>query len=121
MAGPDGLMHGEAVNLDGVLCVVLSARSGWIDGATRDRILRVMSALGLPTWHDGCGVEVLWAGLVDAVEHRGGRQRLPLVTAIGEAVVVNDVTLEELGEALAELRALHQPGGMLHRSPVGGK
>jgi len=120
-AGPDGLMHGEAVNLDGVLCVVLSARRGWIDGATRDRILRVMARLALPTWHDGCGVEVLWAGLVDAVEHRGGRQRLPLVTAIGEAVVVNDVTLEELGEALAELRALHQPGGMLHRSLVGGK
>lgn len=111
--GPDALMHGEAVNIDGVMCVVLAARRGWIPAATRDRVLRVMAALGLPTWHDGAGVEVLWAGLVDAVEHRGGRQRLPLVVGIGEAVVVNDVTLEELRAALDELRELHAPGGAL--------
>lgn len=108
--GPTALMHGEAVNIDGVLCVLLSARRGWLTAADRDRILRVMAALGLPMWHDAAGVEVLWAGLADAVEHRGGRQRLPLVTGIGRAVVVNDVTMEELGGALEELRALHAPG-----------
>ncbi|GAB0497058.1 hypothetical protein MMPV_008381 [Pyropia vietnamensis] len=70
--GPTALMHGEAVNIDGVLCVVLAARRGWISAASRDRILRVMAELGLPTWHEGAGVDVLWAGLVDAVEHRGG-------------------------------------------------
>ncbi len=44
---------------------------------------------------------------MDAVEHRHGKQRLPLITGIGAAVCVNDITREELAAAIVELDAIH--------------
>ncbi len=34
--------------------------------------------------------------LLDAAEHRNGKQRIPLIISIGSAVCVNDITSEEL-------------------------
>lgn len=51
---------------------------------------------------------LLWQGLSDAVEHRHGKQRVPLVKGgIGSAVCVNDIDAEELKGAIAEVWALH--------------
>ena len=47
-------------------------------------------------------------GLADAVEHRHGKQRVPLLKdGIGHAVCVNDIDAEELTGAIAEAWALH--------------
>jgi hypothetical protein len=50
---------------------------------------------------------IIRQGLLDAVEHRHGKQRIPLITAIGSSVCVNDVTREELEAAVAELYEVH--------------
>jgi hypothetical protein len=46
-------------------------------------------------------------GLLDAVEHRHGKQRIPLVTGIGSSICVSNVTREELEGAVAELDEVH--------------
>jgi hypothetical protein len=47
-------------------------------------------------------------GLADAVEHRNGAQRVPLLTGgIGSAACVSDLTAEEVTAACEELWAMH--------------
>lgn len=101
------IMHGEAVNVDGFFCVVLSRRRGLISSYDRDRIFRAMKAVGLPTEIPQCSIDMLYKGLLDAVEHRHGKQRIPLVTGIGSSICVSNVTREELEGAVAELDEVH--------------
>lgn len=50
----------------------------------------------------------LWQGLSDAVEHRHGKQRVPLLKGgVGSSVCVNDIDAEELKGAIEEAWALH--------------
>eukprot|EP00274_Cyanoptyche_gloeocystis_P008222 CAMPEP_0196651630 /NCGR_PEP_ID=MMETSP1086-20130531/665_1 /TAXON_ID=77921 /ORGANISM="Cyanoptyche gloeocystis , Strain SAG4.97" /LENGTH=372 /DNA_ID=CAMNT_0041981731 /DNA_START=753 /DNA_END=1871 /DNA_ORIENTATION=- len=97
------LLHGEAVNLDGAVSTILAYERGLITAEERDRIFNCMIRLGLPVDHPLCVPEVLWAGLKDTLEHRDGKQRLPLPTGIGRADFVNDVTYEEICHAADSL------------------
>eukprot|EP00276_Gloeochaete_wittrockiana_P015253 CAMPEP_0184349548 /NCGR_PEP_ID=MMETSP1089-20130417/34376_1 /TAXON_ID=38269 ORGANISM="Gloeochaete wittrockiana, Strain SAG46.84" /NCGR_SAMPLE_ID=MMETSP1089 /ASSEMBLY_ACC=CAM_ASM_000445 /LENGTH=515 /DNA_ID=CAMNT_0026681813 /DNA_START=54 /DNA_END=1598 /DNA_ORIENTATION=+ len=97
------LLHGEAVNLDGAFSTILAHQRGLISDQDRDRIFRVMHSLRLPIDHPLMAPEVLWEGLVDTLEHRDGKMRLPLPTGIGKADFVNDVTFEEIENAATEL------------------
>jgi 3-dehydroquinate synthase len=45
---------------------------------------------------------------MDAVEHRHGKQRVPLVTGIGESICVNDITREEVDKAVKEMVKMHE-------------
>lgn len=48
-------------------------------------------------------------GLADAVEHRHGKQRVPLLQGgVGHSVCVNDIDADELEGAIAEAWALHE-------------
>ena len=51
------LMHGEAVNVDGYFCAVISMGRGWIDEGTLGRVRRCMRGVGLPVHHDGMTLE----------------------------------------------------------------
>ena len=95
------LLHGEAVNIDGFLSLLLAHNRGWIPRATVARVHACMHALGLPTHTPHLTPELCRQSLVDAVEHRNGAQRLPLLTALGRSVCVSDVTEEEVARALA--------------------
>lgn len=46
------IMHGEAVNVDGFLCLVLAKRRGMISQDVLDRVFGVMKNIGLPTIHE---------------------------------------------------------------------
>lgn len=94
------IMHGEAVNVDGWFCVLLSLGRDYLTEDQAWRIFRAMKAIGMPTTWEHCEPDVLWRGLEDAVEHRHGAQRLPLCTSIGSSVCVNDVTREEVAKAV---------------------
>ncbi|MFI9389014.1 iron-containing alcohol dehydrogenase [Kutzneria sp. NPDC052558] len=97
------LLHGEAVNVDMALTTVIGWRRGLVTDRDRDRILDVMRALRLPTWHPECAPEILHRALVETTRHRDGQQRLPLPVGIGSATFVNDVTLDELAQASRDL------------------
>ncbi|MEO7195933.1 MAG: sedoheptulose 7-phosphate cyclase [Pseudonocardiaceae bacterium] len=98
------LLHGEAVAIDMALTTVIACRRGMLGPADRDRVLAVVTALGLPLTHLVCLSDVLCDALADAVLHRDGRQRLPLPTGIGSACFVDDLTHEEIRGAVHELR-----------------
>ena len=93
-------MHGEAVNIDGFFCCVLSYLRGYISLGIVTRVLRCMQSLNLPTNSSHLTSQLAWQSCKDAVEHRHGEQRIPLITDIGESICVSDVTPDELEKAL---------------------
>ncbi|MEU3529656.1 sedoheptulose 7-phosphate cyclase [Streptomyces sp. NPDC038707] len=101
------LLHGEAVSVDMALTTVIAERRGLVDAGQRERVLRVMRALGLPMWHELCTPKMLVPALRDTVRHRDGLQRLPLPVGIGSACFVNDLTEDELAAAATQLADHH--------------
>lgn len=99
------LLHGEAVAVDLAVTVMLSRNRGLLPSAVADRVIRVLTDLGLPTVHPEMTPELLVEALAHTSLHRDGRQRLPLLKDVGHAVFVNDVTEAELCEALTALRS----------------
>ncbi|KAL7512341.1 hypothetical protein ACHAXN_009412 [Cyclotella atomus] len=94
------IMHGEAVNVDGFFCVIISYLRGYIDMDTVNRVFACMKSLNLPTNSSDLKLELAWQSCKDAIEHRHGEQRIPLITEIGESICVSDITEEELERAL---------------------
>jgi len=94
------IMHGEAVNVDGFFCVVISYLRGYIDMDNVNRIFNCMKTLNLPTNSSDLKQDLAWQSCKDAIEHRHGEQRIPLITEIGESICVSDITEEELSRAL---------------------
>merc|ERR1739845_4004 len=93
-------MHGEAVNVDGFFCVSLSYLRGYIDENTVRRIYTCVKSLSLPTHSSHLTSNLAWKSCLDAIEHRHGQQRIPLITAIGESICVSDITQEEICRSL---------------------
>jgi len=94
------IMHGEAVNVDGFFCVVMSHLRGYIDMDTVIRIFNCMKSLSLPTNSPDLTPELAWQSCKDAIEHRHGEQRIPLITEIGDSICASDITQEELNRAI---------------------
>jgi len=86
------IMHGEAVNIDGFFCCLLSYLRGFITMDTVNRVFRCMQLLQLPTTSSHFQSKLAWQSCIDAVEHRHGAQRIPLITEVGESVCVSDIT-----------------------------
>jgi 3-dehydroquinate synthase len=93
-------MHGEAVNVDGFFCCVLSHLRGYLKMETVQRIFKCMQSLSLPTHSHDLKSKLAWKSCYDAIEHRNGAMRVPLITDIGESLCVSDLTPEELDRAL---------------------
>lgn len=57
---PDAdIMHGEAVNVDGFLCLVIAKRRGIISQTVLNRVFGVMKSIGLPTIHEGVELSLM--------------------------------------------------------------
>jgi 3-dehydroquinate synthase len=82
--------------MDGYLCAKISRDRGYISQTDFDRIGIVMKNIGLPTQIPEQAKAILATALQDAIEHRNGKQRIPLLDGIGSYVIVNDITCEEL-------------------------
>jgi 3-dehydroquinate synthetase len=98
------IMHGEAVNVDGFFCCILSFLRGYIDMKTVQRVFACMKSLSLPTNSTNLDSNLAWQSCKDAVEHRHGEQRIPLLTDIGESICVSDITPDELERALEVMK-----------------
>lgn len=106
------IMHGEAVSVDGFFCCVLSYLRGFITMETVNRVFSCMQKLQLPTTSSHLTSKLAWQSCKDAVEHRHGAQRIPLITDIGESMCVSDITQEELDRALELLKTFkHEKKG----------
>lgn len=109
-ADPPRHGHGEAVAIDVVLTVMISAGRGMISVDDAAMILRLAMTLGLPVSPPDEVDSVLWESVQERTQHRDGQQRLPLIASIGEVRFVNDLIPEEVHSALRRVRALEKSG-----------
>lgn len=105
---PAGLLHGHAVAIGMGFGALLSHRTGWIDGPTMHRILRLMSDLGLSLWHDVLDdVGLVWEAQQKMEQKRGGQLVAPLPRGgIGACGYLERLDRRDLEQALAAYRSL---------------
>ncbi|CAA9579608.1 Demethyl 4-deoxygadusol synthase MysA [uncultured Synechococcales cyanobacterium] len=96
------LLHGHAVNIDMALSATIAEKRGYITVEERDRILGLMSQLGLALDHPLLDIDLLWSATQSITLTRDGLQRAAMPRPIGKCFFVNDLTREELDAALAE-------------------
>lgn len=100
------LLHGHAVNIDMALTATIAQLRGYITIAERDRILGLMSKIGLALDHPLLDIDLLWYATESITQTRDGLQRAAMPKPIGECCFVNDLTIEELEAALSEHKRL---------------
>lgn len=100
------LLHGHAVNIDMALSATIAEKRGYITTQERDRILGLMSRLGLALDHPLLDSDLLWRATQSITLTRDGLQRAAMPRPIGECFFVNDFTREELDAALIEHKSI---------------
>jgi demethyl-4-deoxygadusol synthase len=100
------LLHGHAVNIDMALSATLAARRGYITVAELDRILGLMSRLGLALDHPALDIELLWKATQSIILTRDGLLRAAVPQPIGVCHFINDLTRDELADTLQEHKDL---------------
>lgn len=96
------LYHGHAVNIDMALSATIAANRGYITTEERDRILQLMSRLGLTIDHPLLEIDLLWQATKSIILTRDGQLRAAMPRPLGNCFFVNDLTREELEASLAE-------------------
>jgi 3-dehydroquinate synthase len=106
------LRHGEAVAIGMVLDACYAVEKGLLEEQARDRLHRLLRALGLPVHSpllhaEAEGKSVILEGLREFREHLGGALSVTLLTAIGAGVEVHDMDAEVIARSIAWLES-HQ-------------
>lgn len=100
------LRHGHAINIDMAFSVTIAWKRGLIDIEERDRILRLMSRVGLTLDHEFFHIDLVWKATKSIMLTRDGHQRAAMPNPIGQCIFLNDLTYEELRESLEEHKKL---------------
>lgn len=106
------LSHAPAVAIGLALDVLYSVEVGLVPSALAERVLAVISGLGLATFHpvldqrDACGRRVVLDGLEEFREHLGGRLTVMMLGEIGRGVDVHELDAEVLGRCIDRLCGL---------------
>jgi len=100
-------LHGEAVAAGICMAADLSARMGWLDTATVERIVKLLARTGLPVQPPVELDNDTWLRLM-AVDKkvRDGRLRLILLKEIGEGTIAEGVAPERLEATLNACRSI---------------
>ena len=80
--------HGDAVAIDLCLSATIAAEAGLMSWNTRDRVVDLIDAIGLPAFTPLANTALCAEALMEAARHRGGHTDLVLPRRIGEAVFV---------------------------------
>jgi 3-dehydroquinate synthase len=94
------MFHGHAVAIDMAFSATIAQLRGYISIAERDRILGLMSRLGLAIDSPYLTSELLWKATTSISRTRDGLQRAAAPRPIGECFFMNDLTRGELDKAL---------------------
>ena len=100
------LFHGHAVNIDMAFSATIAASRGYISAQDRDRILGLMSHIGLALDHPLLDSDLLWNATQSITLTRDGLQRAAMPKPIGECFFVNDLTPEELKATINDHKRL---------------
>jgi 3-dehydroquinate synthetase len=102
------MYHGHAVNIDMAFSATIAQQRGYISVEERDRILGVMSRIGLALDSEYLTSELLWKATQSITHTRDGLLRAAAPKPIGTCTFINDLTREELDDSLLVHRALCQ-------------
>jgi 3-dehydroquinate synthetase len=97
---PEPFFHGHAINIDMALSTTLAEQRGYISVADRDRVLSVMSNLGLALDSQHLTPELLSAATTSILKTRDGLLRAAIPAPIGQCIFLNEVTTDELVDTL---------------------
>jgi demethyl-4-deoxygadusol synthase len=100
------MFHGHSVNIDMAFSATLAQQRGHISIADRDRILGVMSRIGLALDSKYLTPELLWKATASIGRTRDGLLRAAVPNPIGSCAFINDLTDGELTETLAIHKAI---------------
>ena len=95
------LLHGEAVALDCLFSCCISVSRGLMTNSELKRVFTTIKNLNLPTFHkDFTNADIIKDSLADTVKHRNGDQNLPLPSGIGFFTFINDLTENDINNAI---------------------
>lgn len=95
------LLHGEAVLLDILVSTLIAWRRDLFTTADTARVFSLVRRLGIEPDFGALDIEAMWESLLDRIEHRNGRQRVPVPLGIGRCIFLDDITRPELDAATA--------------------
>ena len=95
------MLHGHAVTIDMALSVTIAERRGYVSADERDRVLGLLSALGLAIDSPYLTPELVHKATKSIVQTRGGLLRAAVPRPLGTCFFVNDLTAAELDASLA--------------------
>jgi demethyl-4-deoxygadusol synthase len=95
------MFHGHSVAIDMAFSATIAQQRGYISAVDRDRILGLMSRLGLAIDSPYLTPELLWQATKSIARTRDGLQRAAAPRPIGECFFMNDLTRTELDAALS--------------------
>lgn len=100
------LTHGEAVAIGIALDTLYSEQIGWLHTKDKDRILRLLQALGFELYHPLLEEEMLLNGLAEFREHLGGRLTIMMLKDLGVGENVHEVDLPKIRDCVGSLKHL---------------
>ena len=95
------MLHGHAVNIDMAFSASIAALRGYISEGDRDRILGLMSRIGLAIDSLHLTPELLWKATESIRQTRDGSLRAAVPRPIGSCFFINDLKRTELDQTLA--------------------
>lgn len=111
-------LHGEAVAVGMVYAVHLSAQEKGFSGEERDRVVRLLTELGLPVSLHASGKDVSWASLRSAMSSdkktRAGVPRFVLAERLGGVVFGCEVSDAALEQAYGAMDTMSFPSTINH-------
>ena len=96
------LRHGHAINIDMAYSTTIAWKHNLITLEERNRILNLMSRVGLTLDHKLFQIDLIWKAMKSIMLTRDGHQRAAMPNPIGECVFLNDLTYEGLERDLKE-------------------
>ena len=93
--------HGHAINVDMAFSATVAEQRGYLSAEDRDRILGLMSRLGLTLTSEHFTPELLATATDAIVATRDGLLRAAVPRPIGTCAFINDLGLDELEHALS--------------------
>ncbi|MBW4658054.1 MAG: sedoheptulose 7-phosphate cyclase [Drouetiella hepatica Uher 2000/2452] len=95
------MFHGHGVNIDMAFSATIAQQRGYISVSDRDRIIGLMSRIGLAIDSPYLTPELLWKATESISRTRDGLLRAAVPHPIGSCFFINDLTRTELDEILA--------------------
>jgi 3-dehydroquinate synthase len=94
------MFHGHAVNIDMAFSATVAEQRGYISTGDRDRILWLMSRIGLAIDSPYLTTELLWEATDSILQTRDGLLRAAVPSPLGTCFFINDLTTVELDRML---------------------